>query len=237
MPPVDAIQQLMYTMAEIAIQPFSRYISVPQACRQLEGPKATKPFSEINQFVPEIGTLVDIAPSSALPVVDKMKGDNVQLKMPYFKGFRFSLDDKDYSEISRLGSMAKPSVMMEMSEELALFINLSIFTDSINQGLNWVRTSGTPFSTEAKFNNNFVGGSLKMLLENHSPMHHNYIADSEAYTDLLKLGKIVAADERGTAGPNTTGNVGQYVGTQFLPQPGIVEKNNPDWTSGQLSLL
>ena len=237
MPAVDAIQQLMYTMAEIAVQPFARYISVPQACRQLEGPKVTKPFAEINQFVPEVGSLVDIVPSHALPDVDKLKGDNVQLKMPYFKGYRFSLDDKDYSEISRLGSLAKPSVMLEMAEELALYINLSIFNDSINQGLDWVRTAGTPFSTEDKFNNNFVGGSLKLLLENHSPMRQHYIADSEAYTDLLKLGKIVAADTRGTSGPNTTGVVGEYVGTQFLPQPGIVKKDNTAWTSSAKPLI
>ena len=233
MPPVDAVTQLLYTMADSALMPFSRYISVPQACRQLDGPRVSKPFRAINQFRPEVGDIEDILPSHQLPDVPKMQGSNVSLPMRYFKGFRFSLDDKDYSELSRLGSMAQPAVLSETAEQLALYINLSIFNDAIDQGIVWQRTDASSFSDEAAFGNNYTNGSFKTLLNNHAPMNMHFIANSDDYTNLLNLGKISDADRRGQSDTNRSGVIGTYHGTQFLPQPGIVERNNEHWSASQ----
>ena len=123
MPKVSDIDQLLNRIADRVVQPFSRKITFPRACRQLAGPTAARPFRSIEQFVPEAGSVVDISSSPNLPNVDKIKGHNISLPVDRFKGIPFMLEDRDYSELTGLGNTVAPSVLTETAEQLAQYIN------------------------------------------------------------------------------------------------------------------
>ena len=238
MPKVDAIAQLLNTIADRALMPFSRIIQFPKACRQFPGPTVSMPFKEINQFRPEAGDVADIVPSANLPTVDKAKGQNITMPMDNFKGISFTLDDKDYTDLTGLGSMVAPAVLTETAEKLAQYINLNIFNNAVTKsGFDWQRTAGTPFDTDANFGSQLLAGSYTKLLKNHAPSSQTFIASPEAYGNLLKLNRLSFADQRGSAATAMSGNIGTYAGIEFLPQPGILQRNNTGWTSSVKPLV
>ncbi len=227
---ISDIDQLLYRIANMALLPFSRTISLPMFCRRLPGPSITQPKKEVNEFKPEAGGIVDITPASTVPQFARPQGENITIPMRNWKGIPFMLSDKDFTDLLNMRRMVVPSVLRENAEELAAYINRDIFEDSVPQIQNWVKTDGTPFDSWADFKSQFIGGSDLELLKNEAPMSRGFVAEPITWSKVRQLDPIIFADQRGSDETARTGDVGTYGGTTFVPQPGVRPHDNATWT-------